>query len=628
MNKLVQFYIFALLAVCSLPVLSGNTKSEQMKIGYTRGDLCLSLGTGRRVVAKNAIQFPASYLEQLKGNNIVKLRVGIGEPLTEQQNYVFITHKLDGEPDYIQPVEQLNSGWNEIVLDTPFEIKGEELFIGYKYATRSMAISFDGGETNNYANWIAFSETDENFTWSHHEGSGSLNIQAIVEGVGLPQHDAAIVSVESGRYAQAGNKYPVVLLVRNMAAASINSLDVTYTIDGQDPVTKTIGNLNISSNDLSLVHVDDAIIQEEGIYDMSVSIEKVNGVSDENGSDNQGRVSRIIAKPDYTQRKVLLEQFSTEKCNNCPASHKVIATLLKYKRQDVIWLVHHAGFYEDDLTIDESKSYTFFYGNAQRYAPAAMLDRINLAQFGAIDGDDKATPAPVFSTSSNIKKLVDERLNTSALITVDIDHKYDMSSRLLTVSAFGEIPSGDVARLKGNNVRLNIYLIEDSIPGLQSGIEGEYIHNHAIRKVLTNVWGDEIRFTDGKYHSQEYTFTVPETWKEGSMRIIAFVANSDWNNPNNGQVFNAEEVTLLPEEGTWVQIQKTDTSLTIYPTSESLFINGEYDSGVIYNATGGVVRIISKPESKLSVAAMESGVYFIKFNVDGRSVVRKFLKHK
>lgn len=621
--------IFLMLSALIFPSYGNESKARQMKIGYTQGDFCLSLGTERRMFIQGAIQFPASDMARLKGNKIVKVRVGIGATLTEQQNSIFITNKLDGQPLYTQTVPELNAGWNEIELNIPFEITGEELFIGYSYVTKGMTVSLDASENNPLADWVATAEFEKDLDWYHLENCGSLNIQAIVEGDNLPQNDAAIFSSTSKKYAQTDHGYPLNLLVRNMGAADINNLDITYTLDGFEPVAITVDKLCIKSNDIASVIVDSVLIPEDGIYDLQVSIDKVNGTVDEFASGNQYFLENIVCKNEYVRRKVLLEQFSTSACNNCPNAHRLFEKNLRFRKDDVIWLIHHTGFYTDDLTIEESKKYVYFYNSPQHYAPAAMLDRTNLAQYGAVDQDYRNTPGPVFNTSSElIPRLLDQRVNSPALISVRIDKHFDLNNRLLTVFVSGEIPSGDIERLKGNDIRLNVYLVEDSIPGKQSGIEGTYIHNHAIRKVMTTVWGDELSFDDGNYLSKEYAFSIPPEWKEKNIRIIAFIANCDSGNPNNAQIFNAEETNLLSDPGeVAVRPIPTDSSIKVYLYEGKLFIKGDYQSAFIYNSTGSISKRILKPSNVLSIVNLEKGVYFIKFELNNTTIVRKFMKH-
>lgn len=636
MNKLLKC-VFSILIIAFAFTMRGNNemnlvlsnttevpRQDSMKIGYSQGDLGVALGTElSTIIIKGAIQFPESYMVRLKGSRIVKVRIAIAGKLTKQENSIFISKELDGEPLFTQSVEQLNPGWNDIVLDTPVEITGDELFIGYRYVSSGYTVSFDGGPVSSYGNWISIGQDEKEMIWVHQEKSGCLNIQAIVTGDGLPQNDASLLSILSRKYAQSGRNYPINLLVRNMAAADIRSLDVTCSIDGQEPITRVIQDIFIKSNELGLVRVDDIVIEEAGIYDMGIKIDKVNGVDDEIETDNQSSFANIICKDEYTRRKVLLEQFSTTQCTNCPRAHMTIKKELKYD-DDVIWVIHHAGYGVDNMTIKESEEYLYFYNSNTVYAPAAMLDRSNLSQYGALDANGASSPGPVFNvTSAGISKLLNQRLNSPALINVNIDHNYDQNSRSLTLSVYGDMPSEDESRLKGNNVCLNVFLVEDSIPGIQSGAAGTYIHDHVIRKVLTGVWGDGITFTNGKYHSKDYTFTLPEDWKEKHMRVVAFVANNDQANPNNAQVYNAEEVNIVKGTDVSVETSEVGLELEMYSAFGCLYVKGDYNSASIYDTTGSLVKVVPNFESKISVSSLDRGVYFVRFDVKGVPVTKK-----
>lgn len=611
------------------PVKTDAQKSTSMRIGYTEGSMNLNLGSGITFVIKGAIQFPASYMERLKGGKITVIRLAIGDELSEQDNNVFITDHLEGTPLYSQKVERLNRGWNEIVLDTPFEITGEEIFIGFKYKSSGEVISFDGKNDNNYANWLAHAQLEDELAWTHQSG-GCLNLQAIVSGDNLPQNDISLNEIRAKKYAHPGMGTPVDLIVKNMAAADIHSLEVTYTVEDQDPVTTTIDNLSIKNNELGIASLGDIIINQNGIYNLSVKVNKVNGENDEDPVNNEGTIENIICKADYTNRKVLLEQFSTMKCINCPNAHKVLEDALKFKR-DIIRVVHHAGYDKDTLTLTESEKYLFFYFDEKGgnyYAPGMMLDRTNLTKYGADNGSGGNTPGPAFFPRlENASKLIDQSLSTPALITLELDSKYDAQTRFLKISASGQIPSGSVERLNGDNICLNLFLTEDSILGTQSGAENpnEYYHSHALRKVITSLWGDPIEFTGDEFHSKEYTFTIPEEWIDKRMHVIAFIANSDPISSNNCKVYNSEETSVVDSQLTSIESIQNKSDMKIYTAFGDLYIQGEYTSAAIYNINGCWMKEIDKTESKINIKSLPAGVYLIKLNTQKGSGIFKFV---
>lgn len=622
-------------------VREADGKSTQMRIGHTDGNMALNLGLGgMAVIIQGAIQFPAEYMQKVAGSKITTVRLAIGCELSEQNNYIFITNDLNKPFTYKQTVEKLEKGWNDIRLDTPFDVTGEELFIGFRYCSSGTPLSLDGREMNNQANWIRLLQSDDqpDIAWQHQDG-GCHNLQAILEGDGLPQHDVEVQKLVAKRYAQTGGKAPINLIVRNMAASDINSLEVACTIEGEEPVVYTVDQLNIASNDVAFVKVGDITFEKNGIYNLDVQINKVNGAEDENAADNSGKVENIIAKKEYTNRKVLLEHFSTMNCPNCPSAHKTIDDALLY-RDDIIHVTHHAGMGTDPLSLPESEKYFFFYqglNGGSIYAPGAMLDRTNLAPYGAGNGSDGGSPGPVFFPNRDyFSKLADQRLSTHAFVTLDIEKEYDEASRTLTVTVAGEVPSGDVSKLKGNDYRVNIFLTEDSIQckdypqnGLGTTEEGKnFYHNSTLRKMVTDVWGDAIGFENAAYRSKTYTCTLPEEWVDKQMHVVAFLTNLDANNSNNCPVYNANTVRVINEGAAGIDtpISHSEETMGVYAAGSELYVKGEYHSARIYNTSGQCVQTVSEYQETIGIQALPQGLYFISLETESGMQTHKFIK--
>lgn len=598
-----------------------NARSTQMKLGYTVGNLGLNLGYSFKLIIKGAIQLPAGELNRLSGASITKLRIAVGNNLSEQNNYVFITDDLNGEFLYQQPVDRLEYGWNEISLDKPFEIDGRELFVGYRYESAGETLSLDGESDNNLANWIYISQTDENGgQWSHQSG-GALNIQAVVEGDNLPQCDVEINRNTIRTYAGVNQSTPLWGVVRNLGAATVTSLDVDISVDGEKVTSHTIDGLSISSGELDNVHLGDLTFDSNNICDVTVDITAVNGESDLRPGDNSLTVSNIIVRRDYTPRKVMLEHFSTMNCPNCPNAHTAIEDAMRF-RNDIIHVVHHAGFGTDPLTIKAAEAYVWFYsdgaGSGSTYAPAAMLDRTNMSAYGATNGDH-STPGPVFSPRrDNLGSLIDKRLSTPALLTVNIANNYESKNRTLKVTVDGHIPNGSADRLSVKDPRLTVMIIEDSIPGPQMGVtvplSGQYIHDCVLRNVLTDVWGDAVRFSDnGQYESKEYTTVIPADWNTDKLRIVAFVSDFSTHSSNGCQILNAEEAILHDKTGISSPSIPENSAFSWHPQVANGLVSLPSDclGARLYSISGVLVSSAAAGAPTLSTDNASRGVYII-----------------
>lgn len=362
-----------------------SAQSGSMVIGYGSGDLETDLPRGESnysIYMDGAVQFPPSYMKQLVGSRLTRIRVALADTLTDQENEVFLSYDLSGKPFYAQAVEKFEAGWNEVVLDVPYEIADDrEIYVGFSYKSKGYVVSFDGEESNGLSDWFAFSQLDNEYpSWHHETGSGNLNIQAVVEGDDLPQNAVSITHVRIAKCVPVGEPVPVDVVVRNMGANTVESLALDCTMkDGTQSFELT--GLDIPSNGLRLLSLDDFVVSYEGISDFSVEVAAVNGQP--NTHEEEAYVAEnLLCRAEYANRMILMEQFSTANCSNCPTAHSTLLRAME-KQSNMIWVTHHSGFGTDDYSIPASQDYLYFFGSEAPYAPAMMLDRTNFYRYGA-----------------------------------------------------------------------------------------------------------------------------------------------------------------------------------------------------------------------------------------------------
>lgn len=177
------------------------------------------------------------------------------------------------------------------------------------------------------------------------------------------------------------------------------------------------------------------------------------------------------------------------------------------------WVVHHAGFYEDQFTIAESLPLMFFYQTNSTYAPAAMIDR-------TIFSGNKVVASASAVTKAQLQKMLAE----PTYVSLNLNTSYDATSRQIKVDVSGKLLK------EYPNAMLTVYLVQDSIRAKQSngGAGDQYVHRNALRKVISSggAWGDPLGVTKGEY-SKSYTYTLPESITgDGSDENIAFATDA------------------------------------------------------------------------------------------------------
>lgn len=243
----------------------------------------------------------------------------------------------------------------------------------------------------------------------------------------------------------------------------------------------------------------------------------------------------------HARRKVLLEIFSTELCNNCPQAHKNIERLFGDGGDSIIFLGHHSGFYTDGFTLPESVDYEWFYTpDRGTYAPAAMMNRTCDAE-GLPEVFKDGVPVFDGARASCLQPAYAMAAGITAPASIRAAVRFDAEERTLTVTASGELlnPLPTV-----NDMRLNLFLTEDSVfTQTQSGAYGQYYHRHLARHCFTGAWGEAV--ATHEEFCQTYTLRVPDEWDAQRISVIAFVTNYNPNDRNNCEVLNATSVPLL-----------------------------------------------------------------------------------
>ena len=246
-----------------------------------------------------------------------------------------------------------------------------------------------------------------------------------------------------------------------------------------------------------------------------------------------------------SQRNVLLEVFSTERCTNCPAGHETLAYALGDK-PNIIELVHHAGFFTDKFTIPESTKYEWFYKSddyMSSFAPAFMTDRTHWDNL--TDYYYYPNPMSMSFSSKALKAAYAEAVAVPALAEISITPAYDADTRLLSLDVEAEAL---VATEGYEHPTLNVFLTESEVfSKTQENSFGSYYHKHMARQCLTTTWGEG--FEAGGTISRHYEVPIPDDWNAENMSVVAFVANYNPSSNADCRVMNTEEVKLTDTEG-------------------------------------------------------------------------------
>ena len=217
----------------------------------------------------------------------------------------------------------------------------------------------------------------------------------------------------------------------------------------------------------------------------------------------------IYVKPAPAARCVLLEDFTGQRCVNCPLAIAYIEQMQKaYGDSLFIPVAIHSGplgFKGNaqlvGLATDVGDEY-FNYWKLE-YQPVGFVNRHGIVDY-------------VEWTSA-----VREELTRPAPLTIKVEAGIKGDKVDIQVNMMGT--NGTTTG------KLQIWLLEDGIKALQLMPDGtansEYVHNHVLRTPVNGTWGEEVTVQEGKTEMVQRSQTLDPAWNPEQLSIVAFVYN-------------------------------------------------------------------------------------------------------
>lgn len=241
----------------------------------------------------------------------------------------------------------------------------------------------------------------------------------------------------------------------------------------------------------------------------------------------------IYVKPAEVGRAILIEDFTGQKCINCPTGTEIINGIVEtYGEDNVIAVGIHSGplgFAGNSKTVGlmtdtGNEYYTRWDKENKMGQPWVIFNR-------------KTSPD---SHYNNWAAMVGTIISEKANLSVKIDNAYDAASRTLTTTVGADGVNGTV------NGKLQVWIVEDGVKALQMMPDGksnkEYIHNHVFRAAVNGTWGEDVTVKEGETTTKQYQYVLPEAWNADNIAVVAFVYN-------DGGVENVAKKHLVVHEG-------------------------------------------------------------------------------
>ena len=537
----------------------------------------MTIGTGSPMTLMAAIYVPANH-EQLGTSTIKAVRVYTASEAVSSLSKmkIWISAELPSDisqADYVQDItDNPVSGANDYLLTTPYAVNNGCFYIGYCVTSATGYFIRTAGKSAKNAAWLGNPAANMPWTDLNTLDLGKLAMQILVEDGNFTNYSASAKDFDP-TVVGFGQTVDVPVEVTNNGKETINSLSYTVTVNGNTSEEKTVNSLNIPFGSTEVVLFTVNAEATAGTNATTITITKVNDNNNE-ASDNTatGNITTVESLKIWP-RNVLIEEFTTEKCQYCPQAAKGLSSFLTTYpdlASRVAVACHHAGYGTDWLTIPASSAYCWFYNEGGSvYAPAFMYDRYA--------GNSYTPVVSREAGAAGYKERVENRLAVSSYANIDLSATFDSEMSSISVTANCE-RGWDYC---STPARITLFLTEDNINAhSQSGASGLFVHQHVLRAV-NSTWGEVINWT-GDEATYNYTFNLDKLWKTGDLKVIAFISGYNSNDPTDCVVENC--AVVVPTGSTdGIRDAKTTTTPTTYYNLAGQKVDKDYKGIVIVN---------------------------------------------
>lgn len=314
----------------------------------------------------------------------------------------------------------------------------------------------------------------------------------------MEELDLGIDAVKTSEIIAQGN-LPVGITVMNYGTTPITEVVATYEIEGKAPVTETF-NVSIASLTSYNLNFLTPTMLIPGNYNINVTINSVNGVSD-NYADNNTKTKTVSVAMTSADRIPMIEHFSASTCGPCVAPNTMMnnfcnnnAGNFTYTKYQMNWPGNGDPYYTQEGGVRRQ-----YYG-------------INSVPTGFMD----AEPLSFSSLAAVQNKL---NMHSSVGAFVDVRGAFTVEGNVINVKA-------DIMPYVNMTAHLFVSVNEKVTTG-NVGTNGETSFHHIFMKMLTSAQGNEMNLVAGELQHFEFTQNMSATHVEemSDLEVSIWVQN-------------------------------------------------------------------------------------------------------
>ncbi len=523
-------------------------------------------------------------------------------------------------PDVLSiEVDNAQLGWNKIVLETPYTVGDEGIYVGYSFEVDSLT------EATKHPVLVTTETSDHGFyvrtsrqyrSWVNKSDMCSSCMLAMFSGA---YANSVTPELPEEIITSVGKTTAFDITIANYGYKGVKNFDYSLEVAG----ITTSGHVDFG--DLSMLgrygierqcEVQMPAISEKGAYTLCLTITKVNGEANSNAKPSATTTYTVYGE--LATHRTVMEEYTGMWCGNCTRGWVALEHLNEKYPDTFIALAYHSGTvpnYPDPLCV-----FNDFASDVSGY-PAAYIDRAT-DELDPYHGDNS------YSYDMNIEPLVREAIRKVAPADLNIKATLSEDGNTVAMQTSVEFPIvTDVPDYK-----LEFVLVVDSIQndkwGQANYISGDtgYSGDEKMKQFIEGgqyiyglVYNDVVVATsrlNGGYilletaalddngkaeFSYEFDMTsikniydqefISAKNKE-NMRVVALLIDS-----TTGEILNANEAAVdhsLFDGVDIIQIDKVEGPTTFYNLSGQRLIAPQKGLNIIRQADGTAQKVVVK----------------------------------
>lgn len=243
------------------------------------------------------------------------------------------------------------------------------------------------------------------------------------------------------------------------------------------------------------------------------------------------------------ERKVLLEDYTGQRCVNCPTAARIAHDLKDVYGENLIVMGIHTGFFAVpfppqfplDMRTEAGESWDAAFKISTAGHPKGLVNRYNKEGIYYLGPGEWGT-------------AIADAISKKADATLELEANFTAGNTKIFISA-----NGSFLRSMEGEYFLQLCVLEDSIVGNQNNndptvgttpVIENYVHRHVLRATVNGINGEKIsdETVSGDTFSKTYEFAIDAGWKTQHLSVVAWVyRGSDF------EILQVEEVHVQSE---------------------------------------------------------------------------------